>query len=257
MLSVNELLDTIVAEYKEILKDNLVGIYLHGSLVMGCFNPANSDIDFLVVVKENISVSNLRGLIDVLLNYASMGPQKGFEMSVILRDDAKNFVYPTPFILHFSDFHKERYVQDSAYICGGFTDPDLAAHIMIIRERGICLFGEPIDTLFMPVPKKDYIKSIMYDIVESKAEIIGNPTYYILNLCRVLYYVKEEIVSSKKEGGEWGYNHLPEEYREIIELALCDYEGKGKCINWEDSTLTKYAEYMLVQINESIQSFGG
>src|SRR5579872_4704845 len=34
------------------LADNLVGIYLHGSLTMGCFHPERSDIDLLVVVRE-------------------------------------------------------------------------------------------------------------------------------------------------------------------------------------------------------------
>ena len=38
----------------EIFADNLVGIYLHGSAVMGCFNPEKSDIDLIVVVKNDI-----------------------------------------------------------------------------------------------------------------------------------------------------------------------------------------------------------
>ena len=40
-----------VARFQNILKENLVGVYLHGSAVMGCFNPAKSDIDLIVVTE--------------------------------------------------------------------------------------------------------------------------------------------------------------------------------------------------------------
>ena len=45
-----ELLDAFVKGSREILGDELCGVYLHGSAVMGCFSPAKSDIDLIVVV---------------------------------------------------------------------------------------------------------------------------------------------------------------------------------------------------------------
>ena len=48
------ILSIISKEYQDILGDNLCGIYLHGSLAFGCFNWAKSDIDFLVVVYDEI-----------------------------------------------------------------------------------------------------------------------------------------------------------------------------------------------------------
>ena len=46
----DKLLNEFVEKSKEILGDNLVGIYLHGSSVMGCFNPKKSDLDLIIVV---------------------------------------------------------------------------------------------------------------------------------------------------------------------------------------------------------------
>ena len=43
-------INSFVEKSKEILQDNLVGVYLHGSAVMGCYNPANSDIDLIVEI---------------------------------------------------------------------------------------------------------------------------------------------------------------------------------------------------------------
>ena len=51
-----ELLDGFIMNSKNILGNNLTGIYLHGSAAMGCFNDKKSDIDLLVVVKNDISV---------------------------------------------------------------------------------------------------------------------------------------------------------------------------------------------------------
>ena len=57
MCSIHEppqaLLDALVAESRLCLGDTLVGVYLHGSAAMGCYHPAHSDLDLLVVVHQN------------------------------------------------------------------------------------------------------------------------------------------------------------------------------------------------------------
>ena len=60
------ILDHVVEQYVEILKDNLVGIYLHGSLAMGCFTK-KSDIDLLVLVNNPLELRIKRLLIEKLL----------------------------------------------------------------------------------------------------------------------------------------------------------------------------------------------
>ena len=58
--------------------------------------------------------------------------------------------------------------------------------------------------------QKDYFDSIWSDIEEAETEIMDNPTYIILNLCRVLAYKKEELILSKQEGGKRGICNVPE-----------------------------------------------
>ena len=76
------LLDKFTHAVKEITGEKLTGIYLHGSLAMGCFHPEKSDIDLIVVVSENLS-DDQKGLLMqniVLLNKEA--PAKGLEISV-------------------------------------------------------------------------------------------------------------------------------------------------------------------------------
>jgi len=247
MVSEKHLLNEIVNSYAAILRDNLVGIYLHGSLAMDCFNPLLSDIDFIVVVKDKPLNEDMRRLVNILLDLSEIGPQGGFEMSALLEKDTKNFKYPTPFILHYSNKYKDKYINEPSYICGDFEDSDLAAHFVVIRERGICLIGKSINEVFQEIPRKYYIDSIMNDVINSKDEISENQIYYILNLCRVLCFLKEEKVFSKKEGGEWADTRLPAKYKDIIEAALNTYD-QGRKFNIENDRLIEFADFMLKEI---------
>ena len=56
-LQTDSLIKGFVEQSKRILRDNLIGVYLHGSLVMGCFNPQKSDIDLIIVIDKPISDS--------------------------------------------------------------------------------------------------------------------------------------------------------------------------------------------------------
>ncbi len=49
-------LDRIVRLFKEEMSESLTGIYLHGSMAMGCFNPYQSDIDLLINVNDKHAV---------------------------------------------------------------------------------------------------------------------------------------------------------------------------------------------------------
>ena len=234
---------------REILKENLVGIYLHGSAVMGCYQPKKSDLDLMVVVKQDMTEADKRAFLDSVILLDAAGPAKGIEMSIVTRDVCDPFVYPTPFILHFSRMHTDWYRRDPEdYIrkMNG-TDRDLAAHFTVIRGRGVCLYGLPVPEVFGEVPEEDYLDAMWYDIGEAEEEITENPMYLILNLTRVLAWLKEKKVLSKKEGGEWGLETLPEEYRPLIRSALLEY-AEGMNVPYDPETAKRYAVYMLDRI---------
>lgn len=97
-------------------------------------------------------------------------------MSVVHESDCRPFKYPTPFKLHFSNAHKEKFKEDLSDYCKKMNgvDKDLAAHITIINEVGIKLCGKEINQEFAPVEKKYYLDSILWDIENANAEIKEN-----------------------------------------------------------------------------------
>lgn len=248
-----KILNSIKKEYKNILKDNLVGIYVHGSIAMGCFNWNSSDIDFVVVVNKPISQDIKIKLMDSTLELSKISPPKGLEMSIVLKESCTNFIYPTPFELHFSNTHIEWYMKDKNDYCKKMngTDKDLAAHFTIIKKFGLVLYGLPISEIFSSVPKKYYIESIKCDIENAKDEILNNPVYIILNLCRVCAYISDNVILSKTEGGEWGLINLDKNYSLIIRSALDCYKINVDYTIKNDESI-KFCNYILEKINRYI-----
>ena len=245
-------LGVFVARTKVILGDNLAGIYLHGSAVMGCFNPGKSDLDLIVVVNEPVSDTVKKDFMDMVVELNESAPAKGIELSVVTRNVCDPFVYPTPFELHFSVAHLGWYRNDpDDYIqkMNG-TDKDLAAHFTIIRSRGQCLYGVPMDEIFSPVPRDDYMDSIRNDIAEAVDEIGDNTMYLTLNLARVLAYKEEDLVLSKKEGGNWALMNTPTQFHPLIQDAMTEY-AESKNIVYDSELAKQYAAYMLDRINRS------
>ncbi|MCX7796398.1 MAG: DUF4111 domain-containing protein [bacterium] len=251
---VKGLLEKIVLSYSGILKDNLVGIYLHGSLALGCFNPYKSDIDFLVVVKDKLSMITKKEVVNVTLNLAELKetPPKGLEFSIVLEKYLKNFTHPMPFEFHYSKTWHNAYKEGKIDLEKEDKDRDLAAHITVIFNRGICLYGKPIEEVFYPMPKEYYIDALLYDVEDMDKNIHKDPVYGVLNLCRVLCFLEEERIISKEEGGLWGINNLPMEYRHLPWKALKEYGGEECGNKWNTEELLDFLDYMVSRINRLI-----
>ena len=245
-----QLLNKIAEGYKSILGENLVGIYLHGSLAFGCFTWDKSDIDFIAVVDTEPTASEKAEIIKLLLRLDAEAPSKGFEMSVVPRSVCKRFVYPTPYFLHFSNGHKQRYIDDlDGHIATMHGDDcDLAAHFTVIRAVGKTLYGAPISEVFGSVPPCHYLDSILLDVENAEEDIHEDPVYVTLNLCRVFAHLEGAGVISKLAGGQWCMEHFPE-HSDVIEAALREYAGGEKmCVTAE--RLHQFAHELHERIKE-------
>ena len=216
--------------FQNTLGEHLTGVYLHGSLAMGCFNPARSDLDLLVITKQSMSLKQKRAIAETLLRL-SRHPTP-IEISFLSAADLRPWRYPTPFDLHYSEGWRERYEH---YLAGDDwqhwndscqTDADLAAHITITRARGICLLGQPIAQVLPSVPRQDYIASIWEDFLWARARAADSPPYFILNACRVAAYLLDGRLCSKEEAGAWTLNTSPKDFHSLIAQALSIYRGE-------------------------------
>lgn len=242
---------------REILAENVQGVYLHGSLATGSYYRPKSDIDMIAVVRHKLDSAVARALNYRIALFAETRPTVGsVEFSVITANTAWDVPQPMPYELHYSSSWHGRILGDEVVYGREQVDPDLQAHLFCITHRGVRLFGVPIADTFGKVPWEDFLKAVVDDfgwIVEGE-HILESPYYGILNICRVFQALTEKrhYPFSKDEGGQWGLAHFPSPYRPLIARALCVYHAGDpvdeKCLKtggaaWDRELLLSFRDY--------------
>jgi hypothetical protein len=244
----------LVSGLRQRLGSDVVGIYLHGSLALGCFNLATSDIDLLAVTKERIPTPTKKSLVELLLVVS--GSPHPVEISFLNQENLVPWQHPTPFDLHYSEHWRQSF---SAELATGRlsvldappqTDPDLAAHITVTRRRGITLWGKPIHAVFPQVPREDFLAAIISDLKWAQTRLGPGPglIYGVLNSCRVCAFLREGHILSKDEGAIWALSNLPPEFCALVRSSLETYRGERVDDNTCDlTTALRLLDYVVTQ----------
>ena len=237
--------------------ENLLGAYAHGSLALGGFRWAASDIDLLVVVSAPPALESKMAFVRALLVLEADCPPKGLEMSVVLAEACAHPGHPAPFELHGSPMHWPRFREDLAGACAAMQgeDPDLAAHFAVAREAGIALCGPAARMVFAPVPREMVFASVWQDVASARESIHSDPVYTILNLCRTLAFARDGRMRSKAAGGAWGEENVLE-FAPLIRAARRAYE-RGEPFAADGAACAAFAEAMLGRIEREWEEKNG
>ena len=240
----------LVEQLSDLMGTALAGIYLHGSLAYGCFNPDASDLDLLVLATRPLLRDTKFGIARACLD-RSQQPAP-IELSVLAPADLAPWQFPTPYQFHYSEQWRERLTADTtstawlAWPSGPQgTDPDLAAHVTLSRARGIALVGPPPSEVFPEVPPADYLASITADSEAALTQPLTNPVATVLNLCRVAWYLRAQVLSSKEEAGVWAQEAVRAAHRELISQALSVYRGSREPVVWEAEAIRRFGHQVL------------
>jgi len=245
--------NSIANGLKTILDANLEGVYLHGSLVMGCFNPKTSDIDLIVIVKERIDDDCKRNIVEYLMTVEKEYPENDIEMSIVLEHFIQLGTHPMPFLLHYSKLHKENYLENGK-LCEESIDPDLISHLAVTRSRGKCIYGKAIDNLGICIKEVDFIDSVLNDLEYDENDILDQPEYVILNLCRTLKYFDDHSFSSKLEGGEWAIGKYGSKFDNVIMNMLSKYSDSGRIENMDNEVNKNIASNLLKEVMNKVDA---
>src|SRR5579885_2071123 len=219
---VNTLLLLLLTKVQAILREKLIGCYLYGSLSLGVFDPASSDIDFLMVTAEELTGNMLEELRNMHADIAASGLPYANHLEGSYISHAALRSYDPHNASHSTigvdwDFHVGQH--GSNWI--------IERHI--VREHGIIVWGPSPKTLIDPVPM-EAIKAAVCETLKAfwAAQLAGpdwlRPREYqafaILTMCRALYTLQQGIVASKPEAAVWALRALDSKWRPTIERAL-------------------------------------
>jgi hypothetical protein len=223
---VNVVLEILLAELRTTLGDYFIGLYLHGSLASGDFDPGHSDIDFLVVTTEALPENILPALEAMHQRIWNSGLEwaKKLEGSYI----PKNSLYrynpadpPRPGIYEgkvLTFRHEIHWV--------------INRHIL--RENGVVVSGPPIRPLIAPVTPEEIRQAIVTGLIEAWTDKLserdwlippGHQSYIVLTCCRALYTLKYGTIKSKLTSARWALESLDIYWKNLIESAVAWHCG--------------------------------
>jgi predicted nucleotidyltransferase len=220
---VNEILEFLIHEAKEILQHQLIGIYLHGSLANGGFDEY-SDIDVIFVTEEEVSEETFSALYAMHTKISKLDSPWAIQLEVsyfpqgaLRRFDPGNILHPHIDRGHGEVLHRMRH------------ESDWVIQRHILRERGILISGPDPKTLVDPVSPNDLRRAIADGLPLWMNPILDNPTeinkrgyqsFFVLSLCRMLYTLKQGEILSKQSAVEWAKENLDAKWKPLIERAL-------------------------------------
>lgn len=242
-------LESLVAGTVDVLKEHIVGAYLHGSAVLGGLR-RRSDIDVIVVATRPTTPNEKRSLVDLLLTLSRQ--PRPIELDIVVESEIRPWRYPPTFDFHFSDLLREEFEAGNLEPWPTRTKPDLASIVTMALLGGSSLLGPLPSEVFDPVPRQDYIRAILRDTETVDEYLVGDTRNVVLTLPRIWSAIATDEVHSKDSAALWALPRLPEEHRPVLLRALAIYRGEAE-ESWEGALpqARAYAAYVVAEIKRA------
>lgn len=181
---------------RDALGPALIGVYLHGSAVLGDYHPARSDIDILAVCAAPLAATEREQLGAALGRDALPCPAgSGLEFSLVTQAAARDRARAPAFELHGWDDHGRVRPGD------GRGDPDLPLHYAVVRQIGLVVCGPPPTDVVRDVPRDELLGLVVDELDWTVANATASTQ--VLIACRAWALSVDGCFRSKREAAEW------------------------------------------------------
>jgi hypothetical protein len=198
------------------LGSRLVGVYLHGSAVLGGFDTRRSDVDILVVCESRMTTIEQSAAAERLSCERLPCPAHGLELSIVTLSVAQHPRAQPAFELHVTTAPEDTKVIDGHHREG---DPDLVLHFAVCHRAGRLLGpGRPAPEVFAPVADNLVLPQLASELRWSTEHAPGE--YAVLNACRAWRFAVDGALVSKIDGGRWALGRMSGPDSGLIQTAL-------------------------------------
>lgn len=220
---VNALLATFLVRVRITLGEQLIAMFLDGSLAYGDFDDA-SDIDFVVATDAEISSSLFERLRDTHDEIAALPTPWAIQLEgsyisreALRRYDPTNATHPN---IERGRGERLKMAQH---------DASWLVHRAIAYDHGIPLAGPPPRELIDPVAPGELRAAMRTMLPGWKDWLLDHPqrlaprgyqSYVVLTMCRVLYTLQNGRVASKPAAAHWARGRLGPQWEPLIQRSL-------------------------------------
>jgi len=216
---VAEILAALLAGMQGALRDNLLGVYLRGSLALGDFIPETSDLDLLAVTERRVSRAEFATLAALHAQLAAPPHPYANRIEIAYLDRAAIRRFEAGLrhpslgqgeILAWSE-HRENWILER----------------WMVRKHGVTLYGPDPKTLIDPVAPSELRAAVRARLCDW-ADWAGQPdhpdwllprshkAYVVETMCRALYTLACGDLISKPRAVAWATTALPEPWRSLV-----------------------------------------
>jgi len=221
---------------RDVLRDALLGIYLHGSSVFGSLKPT-SDLDLFVVASRRTTDTERRGLIERLLPVSGPGDPSGrsrsIDIEIVAQADVQPWRYPVWLDFQFGDWYR------ADFAAGNFapwdsSNPDLVIVLEMVLQANRPLFGPAPSELLGPIPWADVRRAMLDSIPDLLSYLDGDERNVVLTFARIWTTLATGVFRSKDGAADWAMPLLPPEHRAVLAHARSLYVQGVNAEEWGD-----------------------
>ncbi|QBI52630.1 aminoglycoside adenylyltransferase family protein [Streptomonospora litoralis] len=201
----------------DVLGSDTVGVYLHGSAVLGGLRPA-SDVDLLAVARRSMDEEQRRRLLDGLLALSGFtGGLRPVELTVVVASRVCPWRFPPTGDFLYGEWLREEF--ESGRVPRPEPMPDLALLVTLVLAGDRPLVGPPPARVFAPVPHADLVRASVAGVPELLGELDSDTRNAVLTLARIWTTVSTGEVRPKDAAADWALERLPQEHRPVLRHA--------------------------------------
>jgi predicted nucleotidyltransferase len=249
-----ELLQEIAASFSSILLDNLVGVYLWGSLTHEAFDEQCSDVDCIVVTRRDLDEREFLELDQCFKNARKHNRWvKRLDMRFVIYDEFLDksskccgfYPYTGKLVRHGSDGNPLIWMnigQSGITLCG----KDARLIVPAISDQ--CLN----DALLLEL---DYLREDLRSNAGNRShKAFAHNAYAVLTACRILYSAHHRTLVSKDRAYAWAVETLPPTWLPVLQSAKENRrKNRGSITPQLEQDAMRFVEFVADQVEHKLR----
>jgi len=254
----NNQIDDTLDLLKKVIGDDLLGVYVYGSLVHGGLQKF-SDIDLFVVSKRPTTKNEKEALEKALLHisgiYAVSKDKKPIELIIAVQSDINPWHFPPTFDFLYGDWLRKEFESGNIEPWPTKELPNMALTITQLLLSHVTLLGPTPHQLFAPVPYKDFFNALTSEVTNLTEDLDWDTRNVLLTLSRIWCTLETDLIQSKSKAVEYAIQRIPQEYKPVLKHAKEVLHGE-KEESWQEFTgdVKACSDYMVQRINDLMKN---
>ena len=249
----SDLLHAMAADFSAIFRDNLVGLYLWGSLTYDAFDATCSDVDLVAVTQRDLDAHEFTEL-DAW--FTNKKPQNRWVVRIDMR-----FVIDHEFL------------DKSSRCCGFYHHTGKLARYasdgnpiiwINVAQSGITLFGKDAKLVAPHVSDQCLNDALLLELTYLKEDLtsnIGNRSdkafihnaYAVLTACRILFSAHHHALASKDQAYRWAMETVPPTWRPVVRTAKENrQQNAGSTTPQLEQDAMRFVAFVTAELNRNL-----